>query len=360
MRPALARAVLAAALALAASAARAQQPEAGRTQAPAAVFPAAADIVLVDVVAADSRGEPVPDLLRDDFEVLDRGERRPILLFRPPEPSGRAIAFLIEDALARGWHVERARALVERAIARADASDRVLVIAPASRVATNATLPDGAGGLRSALGRVKAHAELADRATSPEARRALGQTRLSAVLAALQALRGQPGPRALVVIGPDFPYRAESGFGRDARESVVRASQRVAAPVYFLGWGAEGGPSGGLELRPSPATAMGALGGVQPMVPMELEAESAPAETAFDSVASDSGGFAARRPALWDWSLDRILARARAAYLLGIPSAPDSRDGGYHALEVRVARGGVRLYARKGYFAPSPEAVKPR
>jgi VWFA-related protein len=325
-----------------------QQPQ----QPPPAVFPMDADIVLVDVVAVDGSGEPVLDLALEDFEVKDSGHRRPIILFRAPEPSGRAVVFVIEDALARGWHVERARDLVERAISRAKPGDRILVIAQASHVATSAVLPEGAAGLRKALGRVRPHSEIGDAATSPDELRALGQRRVDAVLKALESLRGHPGPRALVVLGPAFPYRADSPVGVDAHQRVLRASQVVAAPVFFLKWGEDQAAWAGLDLRPQPATGEAALGGTSPMAPLELPEERELGELAFDAVASDSGGFATRTPQSWAWSVDRVLARARAAYVLGIPSAPDARDGRYHPLDVSVARAGVRLYTRKGYFAP--------
>lgn len=331
-----------------------QQPQ----QPPPAVFPMDADIVLVDVVAVDGSGEPVLDLALEDFEVKDSGHRRPIILFRAPEPSGRAVVFVIEDALARGWHVERARDLVERAISRAKPGDRILVIAHASRAATSAVLPEGAAGLRKALGRVRPHSEIGDAATSPDELRALGQRRVDAVLKALESLRGHPGPRALVVLGPAFPYRADSPVGENAHQRVLRASQVVAAPVFFLKWGEDQTAWKGLELRPQPATGEAALGGTSPMVPTELPEERELGELAFDRVASDSGGFATRTPQSWEWSVDRVFARARAAYVLGIPSAPDARDGRYHPLDVSVTRGGVRLYTRKGYFAPGAPSAR--
>lgn len=331
-----------------------QQPQ----QPPPAVFPMDADIVLVDVVAVDGSGEPVLDLALEDFEVKDSGHRRPIILFRAPEPSGRAVVFVIEDALARGWHVERARDLVERAISRAKPGDRILLIAQASHVATSAVLPEGAAGLRKALGRIRPHPEIGDAATSPEQLRTLGQRRVDAVLRALESLRGHPGPRALVVLGPAFPYRADSPVGENAHQRVLRASQVVAAPVFFLKWGEDQTAWKGLELRPQPATGEAALGGTSPMAPLELPEERELGELAFDRVASDSGGFATRTPQSWAWSVDRVFARARAAYVLGIPSAPDARDGRYHPLDVSVTRGGVRLYTRKGYFAPGTPATR--
>jgi hypothetical protein len=74
----------------------------------------------------------------------------------------------------------------------------------------------------------------------------------------------------------------------------------------------------------------------------------------YEKIGADSGGFSTRSARTWSWSIDRVLQRSRAAYLLGIPAAPESWDGRYHPLDVRVTRAGVRLHARKGYFAPKP------
>jgi hypothetical protein len=72
----------------------------------------------------------------------------------------------------------------------------------------------------------------------------------------------------------------------------------------------------------------------------------------LDLASTDSGGFTAPNAAGWAWAVDRILA-PRAYYLLGIPSVPETWDGVYHEVDVRVLRKDVRLFARRGYFAPA-------
>src|SRR6185436_21020593 len=113
------------------SSALAQQPPPVRGD---AVFPVAAQLVWIDAVAVDSEDQPVATLDAEDFEVVERGARQPIILFRPPDldATGRAVVFLIEDAFARDWHVDRARDLVARAAAKATPGDRVVLVAPAS------------------------------------------------------------------------------------------------------------------------------------------------------------------------------------------------------------------------------------
>lgn len=343
---------LAGGLALVAASAFAQQPpEAG------AVFPVAASIVWLDAVAVDGSERPVSTLGPEDFEVLDRGERRPILLFRPPdaEATGRSVVFLIEDALARDGHVAWARDLVTRAASRAAEGDRILLVAPASHVASSARLPEAANALRAALARVKPHDEISRAANQASELRRLNESRIDSILVALEALRGHPGPRAVVVLGPPCPFRADGSFGRAAYERVMRASQLAAAPVYFLEWEVESGPLAISEPGPGPEPGAEALAGVAPVVPMtSLGPPPQLGSLLYEKLAEDSGGFATRTHATWSWSLGRVYDRARAGYLLGIPSAPESRDGRYHPLEVRVTRGGVKLYSRKGYFARSP------
>lgn len=300
------------------SPALAQQPAAPR----GAVFPVASQMVWIDAVAVDSEDRPVPSLGPEDFEVVERGARQAIILFRPPDPeaTGRAVVFLIEDAFARDWHVERARELISRAASKALAGDRILIVAPTSRVATSTRLPEAAQELQAALG----------------------------------ALWGHAGPRAVVVMGPPCPYRADGPFGQIAYDRVMRASQQAAAPLYFLSWEDATSPLAPQEPVLGPDPGGEALGGVTPAVPMA--GPTGPLGTlVFDAIGKDSGGFSGRAPTTWSWSLDRVFQRSRAAYLLGIPAARDRWDGRYHPLDVRVAKDGVRLYARKGYYAPRPE-----
>jgi hypothetical protein len=45
-------------------------------------FHAGVTVAVLDVVVTDSRGEPVPDLQRGDFEVLDNGTSREVVSAR--------------------------------------------------------------------------------------------------------------------------------------------------------------------------------------------------------------------------------------------------------------------------------------
>lgn len=80
------------------------------------------------------------------------------------------------------------------------------------------------------------------------------------------------------------------------------------------------------------------------------------AEGAEAVVAGTGGQVLHHLPAL-PQALGRITRELRTYYLLGyVPSGPLD-DGRYHALAVSVARPGLRLHARPGYYALSPRPV---
>ncbi len=341
----------------------AQERDRPRPSDPAPVFPVDAHIVWIDVVAVDSKDRPVANLGREDFEVVEGGERRPILLFRAPDldvETSRAVVFLIDDVLARAQQIQRARDAVGRMLSRAVAGDRVLLMAPASGVAASVVVPDDTPALQAQLGRIRAHPGRTSTLTEPREIRRLHWERVDAVVASLQALQGHAGPRALILIGPSLPYRASGPFGSAAYERVMRASQRAAAPVYFLKWGEDTLFWPSPTLGPDRVRGTGAVGGLSPLLPMAPGENRRTGSDVFDAVSSDSGGFTTPNPAAWASAIDRILRRSRACYLLGIPSAPETWDGRYHRVEVRVTQKGVRLHARNGYFAPAAAAPDKR
>jgi len=355
----LAAARLLALLSLAPSGLLAQQPAPARPPHPAPVFPVEAHIVWIDVVAADSGDRPVADLGLEDFEVVERGERRPIVLFKAPErgPASRAVVFLIDDITATARELQRARDAVRRLLSKAAAGDRLVLMATASGVSASAVVPEGIPALQAQLDRVRTHPDLIAALGEPEQARRVHWGRVEAVVAALQALQGHAGPRALVIIGPSLPYLASGAFGKAAYERVMRASERAAAPIYFFKSGGEDEASWPSSTRsPDWITGAGSVIGVAPLLPMAPGESSRSSSAVLDLASTDSGGFTAPNAAGWAWAVDRILA-PRAYYLLGIPSVPETWDGGYHEVEVRVLRKDVRLFARRGYFAPAAPAA---
>lgn len=57
--------------------------------------------------------------------------------------------------------------------------------------------------------------------------------------------------------------------------------------------------------------------------------------------------------------LKQVITDASAYYLIGYMPARTVADGKFHRIDVRVKRNGVRVLARNGYWAPTPEEANP-
>jgi hypothetical protein len=71
-----------------------------------------------------------------------------------------------------------------------------------------------------------------------------------------------------------------------------------------------------------------------------------------NSLALDSGGFTVKTNDL-SKGLWRIVRESRTYYLLGYEPTNSRRDGSFRRIQVDVARPGVEVRARKGYYGPS-------
>lgn len=310
-------------------------------------YPARAAIAWIDVSAVSESGRPVADLAGEDFEVVEAGRAQPLLAFRAPAPAGVTIV-LVEDLLVRPALVAGIRDAVRRLVAGARAGD-VVLLAAASGVSATATAPAETAALLSQLEKLRADPDGPASLRQPAEAARLHARRLDALAGALAALSGHAGARALVLVGPSLPLDVDDSVGREAYERVMRASQGAAAAVYFLGCGDEA--LLGSDAGTGWADASGGVVRDTPLLPTTRPAARAPRSRLYEAVAEDTGGFWSSRTAAWSDAVDRVLGRSRARYLLGIASA-DPEDGRFHAVTVRALRAGVRLHARKGYFAP--------
>jgi VWFA-related protein len=80
---------------------------------------------------------------------------------------------------------------------------------------------------------------------------------------------------------------------------------------------------------------------------------------ALARLSSDTGGRAIVNTNTPADRMTQIVADASAYYLIGYTPSRQVTDGKFHRIEVRVARPGVRVTARRGYWAPTPAEVNP-
>jgi VWFA-related protein len=86
------------------------------------VFRSSIDVVSVTAVVRDRKGHTVPSLTRDQFEVIDAGQLRPILDVQADASSPTSIALLIDGSgsMRMGAALESSRAIADGVLASLD------------------------------------------------------------------------------------------------------------------------------------------------------------------------------------------------------------------------------------------------
>lgn len=143
-------------------------------------FPSKVELVTIDVVVLDARGQPVPDLTRDDFVVQEDGRPQEIVSFESfasevaatvPGPSalapvatkeagpsrgGRAFAVVVDDVGFTIREAVDARHTVTRLVERSvGAGDEVTFATTSGRAWWSAHVPEGRDDLLAVAGRLK-------------------------------------------------------------------------------------------------------------------------------------------------------------------------------------------------------------
>jgi VWFA-related protein len=163
---------------------------------------------------------------------------------------------------------------------------------------------------------------------------------LGVVERSIAALAAERGRKSLVF--------ASGGLIQDPRLSVYRRvvseARRVNAAVYFLDARGLSGAQAGMEGEIGARTEFRDLG--------SWFTEARERSEGSEALAADTGGFSLRDRNDLAEGLARLGRESRSYYLLGYAPTNRKADGRFRTIEVRVAREGVRLRARRGYYAP--------
>jgi Ca-activated chloride channel family protein len=287
-------------------------------QPPVPRFRSAVQVVTVAAVVRDRKGRFVADLDRDDFEVLDRGRRRPIVEFRAGGQGSVSVALLVDESgsMRLGSRMEAARQAAGHLMNVLDPArgDEVAVFTFDAELRELA----GFGGDFDAARR------------SLERLQPFGSTSLFDAIAHTAERIGERASRrrAVVVVtdGVDTSSRMAPG-------EVSAAASAIDVPVYVV-----------------------AVGGL-----LEREVDAAEGYRRDDrqrgeltDLARWTGGelFVATGPAEAQVAAQQIVSELRYQYLLAIEASPDP---GWHPLEVRTRNPELRVRARSGYIAGPAE-----
>ena len=277
------------------------------------VFRGGIDLVTFGVTVTDRKGALVTDLSRADFAIVEDGRPQSLQHFAPAMGDGNHDEESLAD-LHPGLLLDTSGSMDQDLRLARTAAIRFLNLLPRSE---DITLVDFDTEVRVTRYPQRDFPRMVERIRS---RKADGQTALYDALGVyLDGASSQSGRPVLVI----YSDGADSSSRLSFKEAIdlLRASH---ATVYAIGL---------LEHS----------GGARMQSRMNLE-----------RIAETTGGLA-----LFPHSLEeledfygRILREIRAQYQLGYVSANTAADGRWRNVEVKVTRPGVKVRARKGYYAP--------
>jgi Ca-activated chloride channel family protein len=281
-----------------------------RTTGSTALYHSSSEVVLVPVRVTDTHGELLTGFARDDFEVKENGRPQLVTLFSPQEtPCSILIALDVSGSMTP--NMDRLKSAVHGFFTEMRPQDRVS-LATFTTDWSIVRAPD---------------APLASKLSAVDVLRAGGGTALyDAMVNAADALKHQPGPRALVTFtdGQDVSSRATI--------EGARAALQGADVVLFLV--AQGNAGSDTRLKQQLSTLARETGG----------------EAFFTSKMNGVPE-----------QFSEILSNLSRQYLLGYAPAAPLGDGAWRTIEVALTKADGKhrvVHARAGYFATrrSPSA----
>jgi VWFA-related protein len=156
----------------------------------------------------------------------------------------------------------------------------------------------------------------------------------------LNALAASKGRKSLILVSEGFIYDPNL----DEFKRVTQASRRSNVAMYFL----DTRGLGGLPIYTSAEFG-------PPIDTQDLGAafmENLEASEGAESLAADTGGFSVKNTNDLTGGIKKIADESQSYYLVGYNSSNTARDGRFRKIQVKVAGKGLRVRARKGYYAP--------
>lgn len=269
-------------------------------------FKAGTQIVPLYVTVVDGEKRLVPDLGREDFEVLDNGKPVTLTLFNN-EPEPFSVAVMLDTSASMTGSLDLLKDAAEQFIIRLLPEDRGMVGAFNDKI------------------QFPIASFTSDRDELAGALRELGfgnPTRLfDAIEAGIQQLREVQGRRVVLVFTDGEDTASKIGQGK-----VLDQARADEVMIYSIGLESEYF-NGQYRVRTRP-------------------------DRGLRRLADETGGgyFELKKTDDLGPTFTRVAQELHSQYVLGFPPAT---DGKLHKLEVRVKKLGMSARARKSYLAPT-------
>lgn len=278
-------------------------PSAGQLAPDRPVFRAAVEMVSMAAVVRDQRGRVVASLEREDFEVLDGGERRTIIDLRSERSAPASVAFLIDGSgsMRVGATLDAARLVADQILSNLDPTrDEVALYTFDSRLIPLYSFTRDFDGIRARL----------------EDLESFGTTSLyDAIADAARLIAPRARHRRAIVVLTDG---ADNSSTLDPAE-VSGIASSIDVPVYVFSLNDGGSPVGSASLADLARWTGGAL-------------------------------FSAGDRVLYTTAAQQLLEELRHQYVLAFEP---SSSGGWRRVEIRTRRPGFTVRARSWYLGSS-------
>jgi Ca-activated chloride channel family protein len=271
------------------------------------VFRAGTELVDLYVTATDRNGRLVPDLLQEEFVIVDEGDVQEVVLFEN-EVRPITVVIMLDTSASMTPSLDLLMAGAEQFIIRMLPDDRAKVGAFNDKIQI---LPEDFIGDRDALIRDLDRLQFGN------------PTRLyDAIGASIEALSGLDGRKVALVFTDGEDTQNEIGW----REALEMA-QREEVMIYTIGLESD------------------YFNGVR-------RVRSRP-DRRLRTFAEETGGgyFELEDTDDLGPTFTRVAQELHSQYVLGF--VPPTRDGQVHEIDVRVQRRGTTARARRSYIAPS-------
>jgi len=268
-----------------------------------ATFKSGTRTVPLYTTVVDQTGRLVPDLQRDEFEILDNGVVQPTTLFANELQKITVVVMLDTsgsmtfqmDALKEGAEQFALRLLPGDKARIGSFSDKIIITPPAFTGNRDELIRAIRNDIQ--FGNPTALWDATDRS--------------------MDAMEGLDGRRVVLLF--------TDGDDNISRKSLKDCQQRALAEEFMIyGIGLRGTPGGGITQKP---------------------------DAGLRKIAEETGGgyFELKGTTDLNSTFTRVAAELHSQYVLGF--APDKLDGKIHKIEVRVKQNGLKARTRKSYIA---------
>jgi len=349
-------------------------------------FRSAINLVEIDALAVDARGEVIPDLRRDEFEILEDGRPQRIASFQfvnipLPAPgeralsrregddvfanddrSGRLLVLVLDDLHIAPFRAAAVRGLANQFIARMGASDLMAIVSTSGDRRSSQEFTKDRAALENAVAKFTASKD--GPTLNSDASAAFAAQKSVAMLKTLGDVAGHlagvqhrrktvlflsEGADVAMLPDLDDPNAiAANAISNSTSRDVAKGSSTAE----------DRGILERTALEDLLRRAQRANVAIYPIDPRGIEDVGLPADANdfLRTIASNTGGRAIVATNRTAQGLDLIIRESSSYYLIGYESSSPA-DGKFHRLSVRVRRPDVDVRARQGFLAPDAKKL---